>query len=120
MLFALELFAEFGSAVADVTAAVLVTNSDTVGVTETSTVTAAPPASGPRLHVTTPEAWPHAALLTETNDTLAGRVSTSVTPVACDGPLLVTVIEYVAAAFTTGGAGRKDCDTERSATPVTT
>ncbi len=70
----------------DVTVAVLDTTCDAVGVTTMLTATEAPLASVDRLQVTVPETFAQLALLTLTNDTPAGSVSTSDTTVAALGP----------------------------------
>ena len=88
------LFAGFGSLTADETVAVFVTIPGVVDVFTTSAMVAAPPfARVPRLLVTgpVPEQEPWLGVL-ETNVDPAGSVSTTVTPVAVDGPLLVTVM----------------------------
>jgi hypothetical protein len=87
------LFAVFGSNSLLFTLALLVITSTTVGLTTILTVAVAPLARFPTLQVTVPPdrvqlPWLGVA---ETKATLEGNVSVTSTPVASDGPLLVTV-----------------------------
>src|SRR5437870_1903994 len=68
-----------------------------VGVTTRSTVAWAPEARSPRSHVTTPRSSEHDPWLgvADTKFTPAGSVSLTCTDVASEGPLFVTVREYV-------------------------
>jgi hypothetical protein len=90
------------------TLAVLPISPAIVVVTTTVIVAFAPFAKLPRLHVKTPpEGTPQVPWLglAESNVTLAGNVSVTVTPVAELGPLLVTVIVYVTCSPTETGSG---------------
>jgi len=84
-----ELLAVFGSDSLAVTVALLVMVPVVVGVTLIVNVALAPFASEPvTLHVTVPDALVQPGLA-ELNVTPAGRVSTTLTPVAAPGPLFV-------------------------------
>jgi hypothetical protein len=76
------------------TVAVLLKTPTAVGVTTIVTVALRPLPSRPMVHVTVPAAWTQLPRLevAETYVTPGGRGSVSVTPVARDGPLLVTTM----------------------------
>src|SRR5262249_31070724 len=84
-----ELFVESGSASFAATLAVLLIFPAAVGVTSICTLELAETAMLPIAQVTVPDASLQPGLA-ETNVTVAGSVSVTVTPVASSGPLLVT------------------------------
>jgi hypothetical protein len=87
-----ELLAGLLSASEDDTVAVLVIVPAATGVTTMLTVAEAPPAIVPRLHVTVdvPAQFPCEGVA-EMKVIPAGRVSVRITPLAVEGPLLVTI-----------------------------
>ena len=88
------LFSVLGSDSLALTVAVLLIVPAVVGVTTMVTPTVAALATLPRLHVTVPPAWLQfpCAEDAETKVTPAGNVSLTVTPLAVDGPALLTEI----------------------------
>lgn len=90
-------------------------------VTVSVTVATAPLSSEPIAQVTIPLAFAHVPWLPVALSKLipSGSVSVSVTPVAPDGPWLVTVSVYVRVLFTGIGLGDAEAETPRSAEGVT-
>jgi hypothetical protein len=87
------LLSRFGSEDAELTEAVFVIGPATVGRTTMSIVAVAPLDIVPSVHVTVPSESPHTPVLeiAETNTTLDGSLSVTVTSDAGSGPSLVTV-----------------------------
>jgi hypothetical protein len=114
----LVLFERFGSLSLAVTVAVLFKMPAEEGVVTVSVALAAAPlASEPIEQVTIPPASAQAPWLAVVLSKLIplGRVSVSVTPVAPDGPLLVTVSVYVSVLSTCTGLGEAEPVIPRSA-----
>jgi hypothetical protein len=82
-----------GSAVEELTEAVLMMGPSDIGLTTISIMAESPFPIVPRLHVTMPLNSPHEPLLgvAETKTTLGGSSSVAVTPEAASGPLFLTV-----------------------------
>ena len=118
-----ELFPEFVSGSEEVADAVLL---KVVGVAGAVTTiwTFSPENLGiePRLQVTVPDAWLHVPCdgVAETKVTPDGSRSVSETPVAVDGPALLTETLYLSSSPTPTGSGKSDLMTERSADAGTT
>jgi len=85
------LLPEFGSALVELTVAVLLNVPAVLGRTTIATLALAPELRSIGWHVTTPPDCVHPAWLEDTNVTPLGSESVATTPVAGPGPLVVAV-----------------------------